>query len=69
MQANPLLVDLNGVKKLLSLGRTKIYNLIKTDPQFPKPDNRFGKGLWHYSDLAAYAESFKAKKEPTDEPD
>ncbi len=50
---NPL-YDTNATLAALNCSRWKLWNLCKTDPDFPKPREIAGKNQWFESEIESY---------------
>ena len=54
----PIFLNLAGVRALLGIGKTSVYKLINTDPDFPRPvqitERRVG---WRRNEIEEWADN------------
>ena len=51
--AHPL-YDTNAVQRALNCSRWKVWNLLRTDPDMPKPRDIAGKNQWFAEEIETY---------------
>ncbi|SPY08084.1 MULTISPECIES: helix-turn-helix transcriptional regulator [Oligella] len=56
MTTQPLLADIKDLQKIVKLGKTTIYDLIKKG-EFPQPKRVGRRSLWDISEIQVWVES------------
>ena len=61
----PVLVRLPDVQRALSLGRTSVNNLVRTDPTFPRPVRLTKRAVaWFRDEVEAWARTLPRVERP-----
>lgn len=56
------LIDIKAVKAKVGFGITKIYGLVKSDPDFPKPIKQGSSTRWSEKEIDGYVEKLKESR-------